>query len=58
MGKQRSRDAKDDPCIACALSAGVQIVVTRDGDLLVMGKPFGVEILTPRALLSRLSRGI
>lgn len=54
LGKQRSRDAKDDPYLAAALAARAQFIVTRDPDLLVLGKPFGVEILTPRAFLSRL----
>jgi predicted nucleic acid-binding protein len=55
-GKQRRRDVKDDPYLACALGAGAKIIVTRDGDLLVLGKPFGIQIITPRELLVRLSR--
>jgi len=56
LGKQRSRDRKDDPYLACALGAGAKIIVTRDGDLLALGKPFGIQIITPRELLIRLSR--
>jgi predicted nucleic acid-binding protein len=56
LGKQRSRDVKDDPYLACALGAGAKIIVTRDGDLLVLGKPFGIQIITPRQLLVRLSK--
>ncbi len=56
LGKQRSRDAKDDPYLACALAAGAKIIVTRDDDLLAMGKPFGIQIITPRELLVRLTR--
>ena len=56
LGKQRSRDLKDDPYLACALGAGAKIIVTRDGDLLALGKPFGIQIITPRELLIRLSR--
>jgi len=56
LGKQRSRDVNDDPYLACALSAEAKIIVTRDGDLLVLGKPFGIEIITPHELLVRLSR--
>jgi predicted nucleic acid-binding protein len=56
LGKQRSRDAKDDPYLACALGAGVKIIVSRDEDLLTLGKPFGIEIITPRELLARLAR--
>jgi predicted nucleic acid-binding protein len=56
LGKQRSRDVKDDPYLACALGAGAKVIVTRDDDLLVLGKPFGIQIMTPRELLVRLSR--
>ena len=56
LGKQRSRDLKDDPYLACALGAGAKIIVTRDDDLLVLEKPFGIQIITPRALLVRLSK--
>ena len=55
-GKQRSRDVKDDPYLACALGAGAKIIVTRDADLLTLGRPFGIHIITPRELLVRLSR--
>ena len=54
LGKQRSRDAKDDPYLACALAAGAKFIVSRDNDLLVMKKPFGIQILTPRELLAKL----
>jgi putative PIN family toxin of toxin-antitoxin system len=56
LGKQRSRDVKDDPYLACVLAAGVKIIVSRDDDLLVLEKPFGIQILTPRELLTRLAR--
>lgn len=56
LGKQRSRDVKDDPYLACALGAGAKIIVTRDNDLLTLGKPFGIQIITPRELLMRLAR--
>jgi len=56
LGKQRSRDVKDDPYLACALAAGVKIIVSRDDDLLALEKPFGIQILTPRELLTRLAR--
>ncbi|HTV43375.1 MAG TPA: putative toxin-antitoxin system toxin component, PIN family [Candidatus Sulfotelmatobacter sp.] len=58
LGKQRSRDVKDDPYLACAIAAGAKVIVTRDEDLLVLGKPFGIEIITPRELLVRLARGL
>jgi len=52
LGKQRSRDAKDDPLIACALSARAKYLVTRDQDLLVLGKPFGIEMIGPANFLA------
>ena len=57
LGKQRSRDAKDDPYLACALAAGAKGIISRDNDLLALGKPFGIEIITPRQLLVRLAGG-
>ena len=56
LGKQRSRDPKDDPYLACALAGRAKLIVTRDDDLLAMKKPFGIEIITPRELLTRLAR--
>ncbi len=47
LGKQRSRDLKDDRYLACALAAGAEAIVSSDRDLLVLGKPFGVAVLTP-----------
>lgn len=52
LGKPRSRDPKDDPLLACALAARADYVVTRDQDLLVLGRPFGVTILTPARFLA------
>lgn len=57
LGKQVSRDASDDPYLAAALAARAEFIITRDPDLLTLRKPFGVEILTPRAFLSRLHFG-
>ena len=56
LGKQRSRDAKEDPYLACALAAGAKYIVSRDDDLLALQKPFGIQILTPRELLTQLSK--
>jgi putative PIN family toxin of toxin-antitoxin system len=56
LGKQRSRDVKDDPYLACALAAGAKIIVSRDDDLLALEKPFGIQILTPRELLTKLAK--
>jgi len=58
LGKQRSRNAKDDPYLACALAAEAKIIVSRDDDLLTLEKPFGIQILTPRELLLRLAKPI
>lgn len=55
LGKQRSRDAKDDPYLACALGAKAKLIVSRDQDLLSLEKPFGIEIIQPRELLWRMS---
>ena len=56
LGKQRSRDPKDDPYLACALAAAARLIISRDEDLLVLKKPFGIEIVTPQELLARLAR--
>jgi len=58
LGKQRNRDVKDDPYLACALAAGAKIIVSRDDDLLAQQKPFGIQIITPRELLTKLARPI
>lgn len=55
LGKQRSRDASDDPYLAAALAARAEFIISRDPDLLALEKPFGVEIVTPRAFLARLA---
>jgi putative PIN family toxin of toxin-antitoxin system len=57
-GKQRSRDPKDDPILGTALAAGVNVVVSFDKDLLVLGKPFGIAALRPRDFLTLLQRPI
>ncbi len=54
LGKQRSRDRKDDPYLSAALAAGAECLVTYDHDLLVLGKPFGIEIIKPSEFLRRL----
>jgi predicted nucleic acid-binding protein len=51
LGKQRSRDLKDDRYLACALGAGAKLLVSNDRDLLALQKPFGVAIVTPVELL-------
>jgi len=56
LGKRRSRDPKDDPYLSCALAAQAKIIVSRDKDLLAMKKPFGIDIITPRELLTRIAK--
>lgn len=53
LGKQRSRDRDDDPFLSCALASGAKTIISKDADLLVLEKPFGIEILTPRKFLAR-----
>jgi putative PIN family toxin of toxin-antitoxin system len=54
LGKPRSRDADDDPFLACALACGAKTIISRDEDLLVLEKPFGIEIVTPRQFLAKM----
>jgi putative PIN family toxin of toxin-antitoxin system len=54
LGRQRSRDPEDDMFLACAVAARARYVVTCDNDLLVLRKPFGVEIAPPREFLKKL----
>jgi putative PIN family toxin of toxin-antitoxin system len=51
LGKRRSRDAKDDIYLACALAAGAQYLVSYDHDLLALDKPFGIQIIRPAEFL-------
>jgi len=51
LGKQRSRDAKNDPYLAAALAASAGFIVSYDKDLLELKKPFGVEIIRPAQFL-------
>jgi putative PIN family toxin of toxin-antitoxin system len=56
LGKRRSRDPKDDAFLACALAGGADCVVTNDRDLLALGKPFGIAVLTPAEFLRLLEK--
>ena len=51
LGKPRSRDPKDDPVLATAVTAGAAYLVAGDRDLLDLGKPFGIAIVTPAEFL-------
>jgi putative PIN family toxin of toxin-antitoxin system len=46
LGKRRSRDASDDMFLAGALASRAKYLITRDSDLLSLGKPFGVAMVT------------
>jgi putative PIN family toxin of toxin-antitoxin system len=54
LGKQRSRDAKDDPYLAAALAARAKVIVSYDKDLLDLEKPFGIAIVRPGEFLKML----
>ncbi len=45
------RDAKDDKVLECALAAGADLIVSGDGDLLVLHPWRGIPILSPVAYL-------
>ena len=55
IGKQRSRDATDDLFLAAALASRAKYLISRDGDLLALRKPFGIAIVTDDQFL-RLAR--
>jgi putative PIN family toxin of toxin-antitoxin system len=47
LGKQRSRDIKDERYLACALAAKADVIVSNDRELLDLSKPFGITTMTP-----------
>jgi predicted nucleic acid-binding protein len=51
---QSSLIPRDDPYLACALASRAGYIITYDGDLLKLEKPFGVEIIRPDELLRRI----
>jgi putative PIN family toxin of toxin-antitoxin system len=57
FGEKVCRDPKDNKFIEAALAIReCRTVIARDRDLTVLEKPFGIEILTPRAWLGTLTR--
>ena len=56
LGKQRARDPNDDPYLAAGLAAKAQCIVTFDRDLLTLGKPFGISIISPSQFLKLIRR--
>jgi len=51
LGKQRSRDIKDERFIAAALGGKAEAIISYDQDLLSLQKPFGILIMRPTAFL-------
>lgn len=49
-----SRDPHDNVFVATAAAAKAAFLVTQDRDLLALGKPFGVSIVTPVQLVREL----
>ena len=45
------RDSNDNMIVACALVAEADYIVTRDKDLLSLGRHQGIELITPEAFL-------
>jgi len=56
LGQTVCRDPNDDLMIEAALASGARTIIARDPDLAILKKPFGIQILTPRAWLASLSR--
>ena len=50
-----SRDPNDDPFIACAVAGGCDAIVSGDRHLLEVSGHGGIDVLTPRQLLDRIS---
>jgi putative PIN family toxin of toxin-antitoxin system len=46
LGRARSRDPKADPVLATAVAARAAHLVAGDRDLLDLGKPFGIAMVT------------
>lgn len=55
LGVRVSRDADDDVVLATAVAAGAALIVSGDEDLLVIGRHDGIDIVSPRDFLRRLS---
>ncbi|MGA3180404.1 MAG: putative toxin-antitoxin system toxin component, PIN family [Verrucomicrobiota bacterium] len=49
-----SRDPDDNLFVATAVAARSRFLVSQDRDLLVLGKPYGVAVVTPVQLVWRL----
>lgn len=49
------RDQKDHKIVAAAVSSGSEFIITGDQDLLVLDRPYGIEILSPQDFLALLN---
>jgi putative PIN family toxin of toxin-antitoxin system len=56
VAKVPVRDPKDAPILAAALAYGADVLVTGDRDLLDLGRPVGIRIVSPRGFW-QLARG-
>ncbi|MBI2925026.1 MAG: putative toxin-antitoxin system toxin component, PIN family [Verrucomicrobia bacterium] len=56
LPRRTCRDRKDDKFLECALAAQAEYLVSRDRDLLVLGRPFGIQVVTLRQFLSILAK--
>ncbi len=50
--RKTSRDPNDDPVVMAAVVSSARFIVTRDDDLLSLGRPYGVACVTPRQFLA------
>ena len=53
-----ANDPNDDMVVACAIKAKAQYIVTRDDDMLVIGKYKGIKIVTPEEFMEVLRGNI
>ncbi len=52
--RKLSRDPEDNVFVATAVTARAAFLVTQDRDLLMLQKPFGVQVVTPVQLIREL----
>lgn len=54
LSRKLSRDPDDNVFVTTAVTARAAFLVTQDRDLLVLQKPFGVQVVTPVQLIREL----
>ena len=54
LPRKLSRDPDDNVFVATAVTARAAFLITQDRDLLVLQKPFGVQVVTPVQLIREL----